>query len=285
MRRLVLAAVTTAFLLGLPGLAGAAPLNWSGTSTTYLGDFPTVNFFGGGVATINNSGGGIGGHLQTLRMAGSRGGIGTELFTLFVTDPDTVGNSIAALRFENVGSGTGTMKPISGAAASTTVLTQSTLPIPGVVRICLLSTDCSSSLDLILTENGTRGVGIGGLLTIGGDSPIRISVEGAPWTIKTATAQDQITTTGKANQTTIPFTLKGFAHDPNSGTTSTAQPSGVVQLVTANQTQTNLPFGSSIKLGGGTVLRIHFIPEPGLMLLVGTGVAGLVLVGRRRLRK
>ena len=270
-------------VVGLAGTASAAPLNWSGTITQVLGDFPPANQArGGGVATINNSTG-LGPHIVTLRIAASRGGIDGE-FTQFVTDPDVVGNSIAAIQYDT-DSGTGTFAPISGGAASTTILTQNTMPLRGTVKLCLLSTDCSAVLNLVLTENGTKGAGIGGLLTIGGDTPIRISIENAPWTIKTAQVFDHITTTGKANQTIIPVTFKGFAHQPNSGTTSTAQPSGVVQLVTAAQVQTNLPFGSNVATSSGTVMRIHFIPEPGLMLLIGSGVAGLVLIGRRRLRK
>jgi hypothetical protein len=267
--------------------ASAAPLNWAGTSTTSLGDFPPTDFLGGGVATVNGSGGL--GHVQTLRVAGSRGGIGTSLFTLFVTDPDTAGNSIAALQFVDVGSATGTFAPISGVVGSTFgFLTQNVLPVPGLVKVCLLTTACNDFLSLILTQqtaNGTVGVGVGGLLTVGGDTPIKISVQGAPWTIKTAIAVDHITTTNKVNQLFITKKLQGFAHDPASGTTTTAQPSGVVQLVTPVQTQTNLPLGSSKKLGGGIVLRVHFIPEPGLFLLLGAGVGGLALLGRRRLSK
>jgi hypothetical protein len=127
-------------------------------------------------------------------------------------------------------------------------------------------------------------VGVGGLLFVG-NGVVRISIEAAPWTVKTATVLDEITTTGKANQTTVPVTLKGFAHGPISLTTSTANPSGVVQLVTPAQVTTNLPFGSNSKVGAGNALRIHFIPEPGLLLLIGSGVVGLALLGRSRLRK
>ncbi len=284
MHRIVLAA---GLLLAWSGGAGAAPLNWSGTSTTQLGDFAPAQIFGGGVATVNGSAG-IG-HLQTLRIAGSRGGVSTASLTLLVTDPDTVGNSIAAIVFSNVGGGTGTFAPISGAVQSTVPgLLQNTLPVPGVVRLCLVTTSCDDFLDLTLTQtvNGvTIGVGVGGLLTIGGDSPIKISLQAAPWTIKTAVAVDQILTTAKVNTTFVNKTLAGFVHDPSSGTTSTAQPSGVVQLVTPNQVTTNLPFGTSVKIGGGITLRVHFIPEPGLVLLLGSGVVGLALLGRSRVRR
>jgi hypothetical protein len=156
------------------------------------------------------------------------------------------------------------------------------------VRLCLVTTDCVDFLDLVLTQqttNGTIGVGIGGLLTIGGDSPIKISIEAAPWTLKTVTVLDHITTTGKQNQTFTPVTWAGFAHGPASMTTNTAQPSGVVQLVSPTQVTTNLPLGSNVKVSSGVVIKVHFVPEPGLLLLLGSGVAGLALLGRARLRK
>jgi hypothetical protein len=31
--------------------------------------------------------------------------------------------------------------------------------------------------------------------------------------------------------------------------------------------------------------RLHFIPEPGLLLLVGSGVVGLGILGRARMRR
>lgn len=280
-------------MLGVAGSASAAPLNWEGTFTTILSDLGDISNAGGGVATVNDSSGVIPAHLQTLRLKASRGGvIASE--TILITDPDTVNNGIAAVVVD-ASLGTGTFAPISGGAASTTVLTRDSYPVRGQARICLVTTDCSDQLILPLTVptltvngapgGGVIGVGVGGLLTAGADSNIKISLQAAPWTIKTASVSDQITTTGEVNQTTLMLTVQGFAHDPSSSTTSTAQPSGVVQLVTPAQVKTNLPLGSSKALGILATLRIHFIPEPGLLLLIGSGVMGLAIVGRKRMRK
>ena len=46
-----------------------------------------------------------------------------------------------------------------------------------------------------------------------------------------------------------------------------------------------LPLGSSDKMGAFMITIIHFIPEPGLLLLLGSGVAGLAFLGRRKLMK
>jgi hypothetical protein len=264
------------------GTAIARPLNFSGTLTTIIDTLPNLSATGGGVATVNGSSGAIPAHLQALRLAGSRGVVtGTD--DVILTDPDTAGNAIARIIIQ-FQARTGTLNGISGAIASTGSMSHRVFPIGGVAKICLLSTVCTDFLPLILTEGGgTKGVGVGGLITVGGESPIRISVEAAPWTVKTATAVDQTDdNTGAAAFHNV--TAQGFAHGPLSNTTSTAAPSGVLQIVTPAQVRTNLPLGTSIKVSTLTTLLIHFIPEPGLLLLIGSGVVGLVVLGRSRMR-
>jgi len=75
-------------------VAGAAPMNWSGNATVTIADLPSFTFTGGGVATVNDSAGGVPAHLNTLRIAGSRGGLGGTQ-TAFLTDPETAGNGLA----------------------------------------------------------------------------------------------------------------------------------------------------------------------------------------------
>jgi hypothetical protein len=299
--------------IGAVGAAEARPLNWAGTVTTITGTLPGIPISGGGVATVNGSSGPIPAHLQALRLAASRGNV-TGTATNIITDPETAGNGIAAIVVQGA-LGTGTLAPISGAVASTTTLTQRTMPLGGVAKICLLSTVCTDFLPLLLTQpttngarfqintatpnqltvgglqgkklgvpgTGVKGVGIGGLITVGGESAIRISLEAAPWTVKTATAIDQTDdNTGAGAFHNV--TRMGFAHGPSSGTTSTAQPSGVLQIVTPNQVRTNLTLGSNVKVGILGELLVHFVPEPGLLLLLGSGIAGLLLLGHRRAR-
>jgi hypothetical protein len=311
MRKLL--GIGTAVAFAVAGTASAAPLNWEGTLTARIAALPDLVSSGGGVATVNGSAGSIPAHLATLRLAASRGHVtGTD--TNIITDPETAGNGIAAVII-NFEGGTGTLGPISGAIASTSTLTQNSMPIGGVAKICLLSTVCTDFLPLLLTQpttngarfqvntatpnqltpnalqgkrlgipgTGIKGVGIGGLITVGGFSAVRISVEAAPWTVKTATAIDQTDdNTGLAAFHNV--TRMGFAHGPASGTTSTAQTSGVLQIVTPSQIRTNLSLGSNVKISTLTEMLIHFIPEPGLLLLLGSGVLGLALLGRSRMR-
>ena len=313
MKKLLGLATALAVVLAVASPALARPLNWEGTLTSKIADLPDLVASGGGVATVNGSSGILPAHLGDIRLAGSRGHVtGTD--TVIITDPETAGNGIAAVII-NFEPGTGTIGPISGAVGSTSPLTKRAMPIGGVAKVCLLSTVCTDFLPLLLTQpttngaryqvntatpnqltpnalqgkrlgvpgTGVKGVGIGGLVTVGGDSPIRISVEAAPWTVKTATAIDQTSDlTGTAAFHNV--TRMGFAHGPASATTSTAQPSGVLQIVTPSQIRTNLSLGSNVKLSTLTELLIHFIPEPGLLLLLGSGVVGLAVLGRSRMK-
>jgi hypothetical protein len=313
MKKLLGLGIAMALVLAVASPATARPLNWEGTLTSVIAELPDLVATGGGVATVNGSTGPIPAHLDTIRLAASRGLVtGTD--TVIITDPEVAGNGIAAVII-NYEPGSGTIGPVSGAIASTTVLSQRTLPIGGVAKVCLLSTVCTDFLPLLLTQpttngaryqvntatanqltpgglqgkrlgvpgTGVKGVGIGGLVTVGGDSAIRISVEAAPWTVKTATAIDQTDdNTGAAAFHNV--TGMGFAHGPASGTTSTAQPSGVLQIVTPSQIRTNLALGTNVKLSVLTHLIVHFIPEPGLLLLIGSGVVGLAVLGRNRMK-
>jgi len=291
-RRLFILFSTGLLALGMAGSASAAVLNWEATWTLDMGDFGEGSTTGGGVATVNSSAGGIPNHLDTLRFAPSRGHV-TGTWTNLITDPETAGNGIAALKFEGVQGGTGTLSPISGGAASAGGLIKNTMPTYGFVKVCLLSTVCTVHLGIPFTEattvngvpgTGINGIGIGGLLTLGGYGGIRMSLQQSPWTIKTGTVLDQITTTGGSRIMTEQ-TYKGWAHAPASTTSSTAQPSGMVQLVAPQQVATNLPMGSNDKVGTGAIFVIRFIPEPGLLLLVASGVTGLALLGRARMRR
>ena len=290
MRKLVILGAVAMLAFGAVGTASARPLNWDGTLVLELGELPALGNTGGGVATVNNSAGAIPSHLQTLQLKGSRGAIaGTAMVP--ITDPIAAPNGIASVRVKATMQ-TGTFAPISGGAASTTVLVNNVLPVNGLAKVCLLSTTCTNFLPLLLTQHtpmsGVKGLGVGGLLTIGGGTnPIRISIEAAPWTIKTGTSVDQITTpmTTMGAKVFVNKTAMGFAHSPSSGLSSTAQPSGVVQLITPMQVVTNLTAGSNAKIALFGYLTVHFIPEPGMLLLLGSGVAGLVLLGRHRMKK
>jgi hypothetical protein len=249
-----------------------------------------VSDTGTGLATVNGSGGL--GHLQTWAITT---GFATLNTVLAVTDPIVTAGGIVEVRLTDVKGITsplpgnpsaGSFGPISGALQNTSlILTQRTSPSQGFTRICLFVPGCGgASLDsnLSQTVNGTKNVGggVGGVITIGAFGPIRLSILGAPWTIKTASVSNRTDNEGVTN-----FAKNGFAHGPASLTSSTAVTSGVFQLVVASQTTTTGIPGNSDKSGQMTRQTIHFIPEPGLLLLLGAGAVGVAVLGRKRLKR
>lgn len=285
-----------ALLLGFAVDGRTAPLNYSGTAVVYLydGDEPNVYFYGGGVATVNGTSGVIPDHMDTIRLAAPRGFIGGS-HTHFVTDPEVAGSGLAAIQFHEIQGMTG---DIGGSFP--TPVPPAPLPVHGIAHVCLLSSACTTYISLALTQpvtlngepgSGVKGIGVGGLLTMGGYGGIRFSIQAAPWTIKTATGVNRIVTED-GHEVYSTFTMTGWAHGPMSASSTTAQPGGGIQLISPVKVESNVPMGFGNPAGSvgnlmGTIIGLHirFIPEPGLLLLLGSGVAGLALLGRRRFRR
>lgn len=276
MRRLLLFSVGIAALsLVVAGQASAKAIDWAGTMVLELGPLPPLVTNGSGVATVNSSSGSN--HLSTLRLAG--GISGTDIAP--VTDPEVTGTIPSVRVTATLGTGT-----ISGIVANTNpvlgqVAGNRTLPVLGLARVCIAVAGCAAALPLQLSQNnGNSGIGVGGLLTIGNKGNIRISIEATGWTIGTGMGISQTPNAGFTNRTRT-----GFVHDANSGTSSTAANSGIIQLISPMQVITDGVPGENEKLQLFGTLTIHFIPEPGVLLLLGSGVVGLVLIGRHRMRK
>lgn len=264
--RFVVAALLAAAVAPVP--AGAGTLPWEGSLRIELGAFPPIEIEGGGVATVNGSGGT--GHLDTLAVSG---GI-TGSAVVPITDPAATGQGVLSLQGTAIELGAGTLSPLSGGGP----LAQDTLPVRGNVLVCVFVSGCQTAVTVPLTVGATRGVGLGGgLVTVSGfaQSGLRISLQGNPWTVGTATLQ---LTTPDGDQVTSQ--RPGFVHGPASATSSTAELSGVVQLVTPILVETSLSGFEDLSAFG--VYTIRFVPEPTTLLLMGAGVAGLAFVGRRR---
>lgn len=273
MRRLLLISLAIAFAFA--GAAEAAPLKYHGTTISVLGTGPPTIFTGTGIATVNNSTGY--GHLNFFAAFDDITGTQTNP----VTDPEVTVDGIISVRATLTGGG-GTLGNISGGGP----LSPNVFRAQGLSKTCLYDPNClpGGFLPLILSEHKTAsttvGIGQGGLQTLGGVGMIRISVLNNPYTLGMASAVDQTDNGGFTNRK-----ITGFAHGPASLTSSTALPSGMVQFVAPSQLTTNLTAGSSELISLLNTIRIHFIPEPGIVLLLGSGVAGLVLLGRSRMRR
>jgi hypothetical protein len=206
--------------------------------------------------------------LQTLRVLGTAPG--TDVY--LVTDPAAEGP--AAIRFE-ASVGIGTFAPLDPlAAAGERQLVQNSLAIRGVMRLCFLSASCPGSIPIPLaTAAGHAGVGIGGLVTFWGASSTRISVNGAAWTVRSTTVTLQ-TPSG----VTYEIPTSGSAHGPLSFTGSTAATGGHLSLVTPIRITSNL---AGLDTGAIGRLSLRLVPEPGLLLLLASGIGGLALLPRR----
>ena len=152
--------------------------------------------------------------------------------------------------------------------------------LSGIAKLCLLfAPNCGANVPLPLTPTGGgAGFGIGGTATFTG--AVAITMQGAPWTI----GQPVMTIHTPGSTITTPTLPGGFAHGPASLTSSTAQPSGALQLVTVSKVYTSLTSAfPEMPMTG--ILTLHFAPEPGtLLLLVSGAVPPILLAWWRRNR-
>jgi hypothetical protein len=234
-------------VLLLAGQAGAKTMEWHGTLVLDLGFMKSAIYEGSGVATVNNSSGGA--HMSTLNLG--TGITGTDAIP--VTDPNTT-PQVKTIIIEATMK-TNTLTGISGAPP----MGDGVLPIAGYTRVCLFVPGCAANINMNNTVNETRGVGIAGVVTLGGNGSVRISVQGAPWTLATITGVNQ---TVKGNWITL--SRKGFVHGGASATdSSTAVTSGVIQFLGPSAVRTVGITGNSQDIG----------------------VVGLGLLGRSRLKR
>ncbi len=272
MRRLFSVLAAIAIALGAAGQSQAVSLPYSGSLQFGVGAIEPVTLTGGGTAIVNGTG--PGGHLSSLAI--NAGDIaGTASVVVYNAAP------ISGILF--AGGGTAIHLPNSfgyflvTGSASNGVGEFGSLSEPGnnfagvmafngAAIVCLFG-PCSgfpgANLAVPISPVGQGGTSIA-------TGAVNITAIGAPWFKNTAIIADS--------------TAMGFQHGPGSATTSSAaQGSGVVSLVSPVFISTSLDAFPVVP----TFARftIHFIPEPGTLLLVGSGIAGLAIIGRRRMNK
>jgi hypothetical protein len=220
---------------------------------------------------VNASAGGI--HLNSFAVPG--GNFGPSTVTISGSSLTTV-TGISSLRFTFSQNLTGSFSGISGGPPG-----GGPMGVSGIAKICLIfgGPGCLANVPFPLTPTpGGAAFGIGGTRTATG--AVNITFQDAPWTI----GQPVMTIHTPNSTITTPALPGGFAHGPASLTSSTAQPSGVVQLVTVSKVYTSLT-GAFPEIPLTSVLTLHFVPEPGTLLLLGSGIAVLAALDRRRGRR
>jgi hypothetical protein len=280
-------ALVACLAIGAAGNVGAATLGYTGTLTVSLIPQPwdpspwdptgplklNAAATGSGTSLVNGSGGGI--HLNSL-------GIGAGAFGPFSTAYTWIGsssNTINSVRFTGIANLTGSFGPgLSGGPPG-----GGAMGLTGLAKICLVFAPCQYAGIVVPLSptTGGAGFGIGGTHLTTPISPFPvITLQHAPWTI----GQPVMTIHSPNSNITAPVLPGGFAHGPASLTSSTARLSGVLQLVTVTKvfTSATVAFPEFPVVG---VLTLHLVPEPGTLLLFGSGVAVLAVLGRRHARR
>jgi hypothetical protein len=257
--------------IGLAGSAGAATLDFTGTLRLQFSTFPltatagALTVTGAGSAVVNGSG--TTAHLNSLTLGGSTFG---PVTTTLLVSPWSTG--VQSVRYAGIKNLAGSFAGLSGGPPGGGVM-----GLQGLAKLCVFSSwACDSAgIGVPLTPSAATGFGIGGTQIV--PTSIVLTVQHAGWTV----GQPVMTIHTPGSTLTTPALPGGFAHGPASLTSSTAQLSGVVQLVTVSKVFTSLTSAiPELPLIG--VLNLHFVPETGTLVLLGVGVAALAALGSRK---
>lgn len=155
-----------------------------------------------------------------------------------------------------------------------------TMGLNGSARLCLVFAPCAlANVPFPIAATGTppRGLGIGGTQTTTGG--VDVTVQHSGWTV----GSPVLTIHNPATTVVTPSPVGGFVHGPGTLTSTAGQVGGVIQLVTVSKVFTSLT-AAFPELRQTGVLNLQFIPEPGTLLLFGSGVVALG-AGRSRRRR
>jgi hypothetical protein len=270
----VFLALAALLAVGVAGSAGAATLDFVGTLRLKFGSYAnepipfTIPGSGSAQATDDGSL-----HLLSFLLPG--GAFGPASMSLPTTSSGTMGS----FRITGAMNLTGSFGGISGGPPG-----GGPMGLSGLAKVCILpeSMGCPGFFPVPLSPTGGgAGFGIGGTVTTTTNTGgVIVTMQNAPWTM----GQPAMTLHTANSTFSTPVLPGGFAHGPASLTSSTAQPSGALQLVTVTKIYTNFyqAFPEFPLIG---VLSLHFVPEPGTLVLLATGVTVFSLYGRGKRRR
>jgi len=270
--------------IGVAGSASAATLDFTGTLAINIFQFRDLDFTspppytgplvfhtvpGAGSAQITDDG-----SLHLLSFSMLSGAFGPSTVTYIWPSWATPFNSNRFTLSQNL---SGSFTGISGGSPGGGLM-----GLSGIAKICgwwgMPGCDLAQVPLPLTPTTGGAGFGIGGTATYPG--AVAVTMQHMAWTL----GQPVMTLHTPNSTFSIPVLPGGFAHGPASLTSSTAQLGGAVQLVTVSKVYTSLQ-GAFPEVPLTAVLTLHFVPEPGTLLLLFSGVAGIAVLGwRRRIR-
>ena len=192
--------------------------------------------------------------LTATTITGLTAGIFNFAGSLPVTDPGAF--PIAGLAVTGVTNAVGNLTNVNVAG------NVGPMAIQGVANVCLFA-GCAgppANVTVPFTTAGVNGQGLGGapIAVIG---LVNVTVNGNVWTTGTATV-------GAASQSGSPLDASGH-----------------IKLISPSLISTNIGASAVLPMFAVMELQFEVVPEPGTLLLLVSGVAGLAIVGRKRMSK
>jgi hypothetical protein len=190
--------------------------------------------------------------------------------------------------YSNPVGNSGTVSGFGGLEANTGIATLVAGGIPFDINLTVLGSGGTTSVADVLQNTlvvtgapfNTGNVNITGLSSNVVQVPSLGSVTGVAFTLNLTTVQLVTATTLTAAG--VPITNHTVTITAGTNNLASASQAGTIKMVSPFRIHTGSLAGN---VAGSVTKTFTFVPEPGTVLLLVTGAAGLAIVGRKRMRK